>query len=88
MPFTPLGAVALLLKSIAGGIICLLAAWIAILVTEFWKIKSDNARHGVAALGASAGGWSFLLRSPIVVLILSAAFGIGFYLAVRWSSRS
>jgi hypothetical protein len=79
--------VTFLLKSIAGGIACLLLAWVSILATKLWSVRNYNAKHGIAGLGATAGGWDALLRSPTVVIILTAAFGIGFYLVVRFSSR-
>jgi hypothetical protein len=84
----PVGAVSLLLKATLGGVACLLVTWIGILVAHFWRIKNYNAKHGtVAGLGASAGGWNSLLQSPIVVILITVAFGIGFYAAVRWSLR-
>lgn len=83
----PLGAVALLLRAIGSGVLCLLLAWVGVVAAQFWRIKGLNAKHGVAGLGAVAGGWTFLLRSPLVVLVLSIAFGIGFYLAARWASQ-
>lgn len=83
----PIGAILLFLKAIAGGIICLFMMWIGILLADSWRIKSALAKQGTQGLGATAGGWTFLLQLPLVVLLLTIAFGIGFYAAVRWSLR-
>jgi hypothetical protein len=39
-------------------------------------------------LGAIAGGWNLMLQSPLVLAILTVAFGLGFYLVVRLTSQS
>jgi hypothetical protein len=83
-----MGAVFLLLRAIGGGVLCLFATWVGILVVHLWRVNNYSSRSGVTGLGASAGGWSFLLHSPLVVTLLSIAFGVGFYVVVQWSSRS
>lgn len=83
-----MGAVFLLIRAIGGGVLCLFATWVGILVVHLWGIKSYSSRSGVTGLGATAGGWNFLLHSPLVVILLSIAFGVGFYAVVQWSSRS
>ena len=82
-----IGAVWLLIKAMASGVLCALLAWIAVLATHLWRMRSYNAKHGTTGLGAAAGGWTFLMTSPLVAVLLAAAFGIGFYAAVRWSLR-
>ena len=82
----PLSAIFFLLKSIAGGIASLFLAWVAIVAASLWSLRNYNAKHGVTGLGAESGGWFALLHSPFVDLILTVAFGIGFYLVARISS--
>ena len=48
------------------------------------EMSSRIGRTG--ELGAVSGGWLFLLQSPLVVLI-TVAFGVGFYAVVRLISR-
>jgi ABC-type antimicrobial peptide transport system permease subunit len=78
----------MLIKAIGGGLVGVLVGWVAILVADYSRIEIYNRRHGVTGLGATAGGWNFLLQLPIVAILLSAAFGIGFYATVRWATRS
>jgi hypothetical protein len=79
--------ISLLFKAIGGGVFCVFVAWIGAIAALSWRIRSYNAKHGVTGLNAVAGGWTFLLQSPMVVVLLAAAFGIGFYAAVRWTLR-
>jgi len=83
----PVGGIFLLFKAIGGGVICLLGMWIGILVTHVWRMKSALTKQGATGLTATAGGWTFLLQSPVVVILLAIGFGIGFYAAIRWSLR-
>jgi len=80
-------AIALFVRSVALGVAFVLAAWVAILAFDFWSVRNYNAKHGITGLGAASGGWLALLHSPVVVLILAGAFGVGFYLAIRLSGR-
>jgi hypothetical protein len=77
--------VSLLFKAISGGIFCLVVAWVVVLAFHLWRLSSRIGRTG--ELGAVSGGWLFLLQSPLVVLILTVAFGVGFYAVVRLISR-
>jgi hypothetical protein len=36
---------------------------------------------------AIAGGWQYLAQLPWVVVLLSIAFGLGFYVVVWWVAR-
>ena len=36
---------------------------------------------------ATAGGWEYIVQVPWVVVLLSVAFGVGFYLVVSWVAR-
>lgn len=82
---SPIGAAMLLFRAIVGGVVCLLGVWIGILVTHAWRLKSAATRQGAAGFGATAGGWTFLLHSPAVAILLTIGFGLGFFAVVRWS---
>jgi 23S rRNA C2498 (ribose-2'-O)-methylase RlmM len=76
-----------LLKAVAGGLVSLLFAWIVIVSADLWKAKIIAAKHGATGLGAVSGGWTLLMRSPVIVLVLSAAFGLGFFFIARLAGR-
>ena len=80
-------AVALFFKAIIGGILLVLFAWILVLIVQYWRFRSYAADHGISGLGAQAGGWTSLMNSPLVVVCLAVAFGVGFFLAVRLLSH-
>lgn len=87
--FFPKGAlhgVLLFPKAILGGVFATILVWIAILAYQQHQNTVMNEKMGITGLGAVAGGWSSLLNSPYVVVILSIGFGIGFYI-VTWISR-
>ena len=77
--------ISLLFKAISGGIFCLLVAWVVVLVFHLWRLNSSFGKTG--ELRAVSGGWLFLLQSPLVLVILTVAFGVGFYAVVRLISR-
>jgi hypothetical protein len=77
--------VSLLFKAISGGIFCLLVTWVVVLASHSWRLSNSINKTG--ELGAVAGGWLFLLQSPLVLVILTVAFGVGFYTVVRQISR-
>jgi hypothetical protein len=83
-----LGAIMILIKAIGGGVISVLIAWIVILIVNSWRLEIYRRKHGVTGLVATAGGWNYLLQLPIVAILLSIAFCIGFYATVRWVVRS
>lgn len=72
-----------LLKAIGGGVLLVLVTWVGI-VSIWYRRLMANAPKG---LGGVAGGWDYLLSYPLVALLLSIAFGVGFYLTVRWLHR-
>jgi hypothetical protein len=77
----------LLFKAIFGGVFCVLSMWIAIVMTDTWKLYRDLAKQGMTGRVAIAGGWAYLIQLPGVVVLVSLAFGVGFYLVARWSVR-
>ena len=78
----------LFLKAICGGVLAVICSWVAVLVVHQLRVAAYNKRSGMTGLGATAGGWNYLLQLPTVSLILTIAFGIGLYLTVKLASRS
>lgn len=83
----PGAAVVLLLKAVAGGLIAVFFTWAVILSAESWRLSIVVQKLGVTGSVAFAGGWTALMRSPIVALVLSAAFGVGFFFVARFAAR-
>lgn len=73
----------LLLKGIVGGVLAVLVTWIGIVAIHSWRWQTMMRQTGTSGLGASAGGWTLLLHTPWVLILLALAFGIGLYLAAR-----
>jgi hypothetical protein len=71
------------LKSVFGGVVAVFVMWIIVVSVDVWRMHVFNVRHGVTGLGAVAGGWNHLLHMPVVLLLLTAAFGVGLYLTAR-----
>jgi len=60
-----------------GGVVLTTAVWFVIL---YFKYRQPLER------GYSiAGGWTYLLNTPWVVLLLTLGFGLGFYLVTLTS---
>ena len=70
------------LKSVFGGIIAVVGTWIIIVCAFAWR--SNSATRQQDGLTAVAGGWNYLLRMPLVGMLLTVAFGIGLFVTVRW----
>jgi hypothetical protein len=67
-------------KGMLGGGIAVLFVWLAI-------VAAVDMRHATSAgpgLRSVARGWDVLLRSPSIVILLTAAFGAGFWVVTRW----
>jgi hypothetical protein len=78
----------LFLKAIGGGVLAVICSWVAVLVVNQLRVDAYNKRTGMTGLGATAGGWNYLLQLPSVCLVLTIAFGVGLYLTVRLATRS
>ena len=78
----------LFLKAVGGGILAVICSWVAVLVVHQLRMEAYNKRSGITGLGATAGGWNYLLQLPTVSLILTIAFGIGLHLTVKLAARS
>ena len=70
-------------KALFSGVVAVVVMWVAILFYSTWQntLRSPAAR--VTGLGAVSGGWTALLHSLPVLLLLTIAFAIGLYLASR-----
>jgi hypothetical protein len=71
------------LKALGGGVVGAIIMWVVVLSFRMWRIHVAGAQHGLTGLGATAGGWTLLLHSPAVLLLLTGAFGFGLYLGAR-----
>jgi hypothetical protein len=60
-----------------GGIGAVVFVWILTVGIVFLR----PAQHGGAGLSSVVGGWDMLLRSPVIVVLLAAGFGVGFRMA-------
>jgi len=67
----------LFLKSLAGGVLAVVAMWIVIV--SVYMYRWAQASRGETGLVAHAGGWDSLLHVRFVLLLLTLAFGFGLY---------
>lgn len=72
-------------KGVLGGLAAVVVMWIAIVSFDLWRVTKIVRQQDETGPIAVANGWDYLLHSPAVVLLLTAAFGIGLYLATRWT---
>jgi hypothetical protein len=77
----------IVLKSVLGGIAATVIMWLAVIGTAMWRLEAARRQQGITGLGAVAGGWSYLLRLPLVIVLLTASFGVGLYITARWISN-
>jgi hypothetical protein len=73
----------ILVKGIAGGIVATIVMWCVILSFYTWRLDVVAKQQGMTGLMAVAGGWTYLLHMPLVLILLTAAFGGGLYLTAR-----
>jgi hypothetical protein len=72
----------LFLRYIATGVMVVTATWIVIVALTVWR-ASAAAAEGKGSLGAASGGLSSLLHSPLILVLLTIAFGVGLLLQSR-----
>ena len=70
-------------KGVLGGLVGVLLTWVLIVALQTWRWHALTKQRGITGLGAMAGGWTLLLHTPAVIVLLTIAFGLGLYLAVR-----
>jgi len=71
-------------KGLLGGVTAVVVVWAIILALSIQRVTIQTKEQG-SELVAVAGGWNYLLHKPLVVLLLTAAFGIGLYVTSRIS---
>jgi hypothetical protein len=74
-------------KSVATGLLAVLLMWIVIVLTFLMRLNSTRKVAGISGLGATAGGWGLLMQTPMVILLLTIAFGSGLFVAGRLLNR-
>jgi hypothetical protein len=57
--------------------------WTVIVLIYTHRLAQVSRQRGYTGLGAVAGGWAALLSMPLVVVLLTVAFGIGVSLIAR-----
>jgi uncharacterized membrane protein YdjX (TVP38/TMEM64 family) len=78
----------ILIKGIVGGVIGTILMWCIILTFHLWRLNAVARQQSITGLVAEAGGWGYLMQLPLVVILLTAAFGCGLYLTVRLGGSS
>jgi hypothetical protein len=73
----------ILVKGIVGGVVASIVMWCIVLLFYTGRMNAVAKQQGMTGLTASAGGWPYLLHMPLVLILLTAAFGVGLYLAAR-----
>jgi len=71
------------LKSVAGGVVAVVAMWVIVIVIYSWRLSVMMKKKGMTGLAANAGGFNSLLHMPLVLILLTVAFGVGLYLTAR-----
>jgi hypothetical protein len=74
-------------KGLLGGLIAATLMWAAVIFYDNWQANRNVRKLGYGGPMAVAGGWQYLVQLPWVVVLLSVAFGLGFYLVVSWVAR-
>ena len=70
-------------RCLACGIFAVLVAWFISIVFFGIQTTATAKGQGPAGLTAVAGGWEYILHKPLVVILLTVAFGVGFFLCAR-----
>ena len=74
-------------KGLLGGLIAATFTWMVVTFYHSWNATRNAGKLGHGGPVAIAGGWQYLAQVPWVVVLLSAAFGLGFYAVVWWVAR-
>jgi uncharacterized membrane protein len=70
-----------------GGLIASTLMWTVVIFYYHWHATRSIRKLGYGGPVAIAGGWQYLVQLPWMVVLISVAFGLGFYLAVSWAAR-
>jgi hypothetical protein len=87
MLWHPLKRLLIFPKGLLGGLIAATVMWMAVIFYYNWQASRNVRKLGFAGPMAVAGSWQYLVQVPWVVVLLSVAFGLGFYLVVSWVAR-
>jgi hypothetical protein len=74
-------------KGLLGGLIAATVMWTVVILSYNWLVARSISKRGFGAPVAIAEGWQYLVQVPWVVVLLSVAFGLGFYAVVSWVAR-
>ena len=74
-------------KGLLGGLIAAILMWMVVVSYYNWHATRSVRKLGYEGPVATAGGWQYLVQVPWVVVLLSVAFGLGFYAVVSWVAR-
>ena len=74
-------------KGLLGGLIAATVMWTVVILSYNWLVTRSISKRGYGAPVAIAEGWQYLVQVPWVVVLLSVAFGLGFYAVVSWVAR-
>lgn len=74
-------------KGLLGGLMAATLMWTAVIFYYNRHAANEVRRLGYEGPSATAGGWQYLVQVPWVVVLLSVAFGLGFYVVVSWVAR-
>lgn len=74
-------------KAVIGGVVATTFVWVLIVFYNYWQITRIWKQKGFTGPVAVAGGVTYLLNSTWVVMLLTVAFGVGFYLVTLTSRR-
>ena len=73
--------------AVLRGILAGVVAWTLVVSAYLGRLNVVAKRQGSAGLMAMAGGWTYLFHRPSVMILLTAAFGVGLYLTAHWISH-
>jgi hypothetical protein len=71
-------------KGLLGGLVAATLMWTVVIFYCTWHATRSVGKLGYEGPVATAGGWQSLVQVPWVVVLLSVAFGLGFYVVVSW----
>jgi hypothetical protein len=71
-------------KGVLGGVAAVVVMWIVTIAVYMFRSTKGASHAGNIRLTSVAGGWTYLLHLPLVIGLLTVAFGVGLWLAARW----
>ena len=74
-------------RGLLGGLVAATLMWTVVIFYNNWHVTRNARKMGLVGASATAGGWQYLVQLPPVVVLLSVAFRLGFYVVVSWVAR-